>query len=491
MDYFSPITADDGVLGNLILDSNGGLAGAKISTAKQFYKKDYTNFGPQLGFAWSPGWNWTKERAVVRGGFGMGYDRLPNALLANARRNPPSGGQRFGPCCGTTGDPFRGGQILFVGSTDGTIFGYPRNPNLGGGINPANGLPNLGSVEIYGAPQDMPTAYVYRWSLEGQYELPWHLVGTLGYQGSAGHHFVRILPLHIIAPTTNPNANPVYFASPDVNSNYNAMLARLQGRFSRHLSFDVNYRFSKSIDTTSFEGPTGLTNQSFPVDQREERGPSDFDVTHYITAAALWDLPFFNDHPNTWKDRLLGGWHIDAVATHHSGFPWTPKAFGCLQGSTPSNGSFCDPRPLSYNGQAPLANTNSNFLSPGGIFPGAFIPGADCNVAPGCNRYFNTVIPGDNPFASRPGIGRNVFRGPRYNDLDMSFGKRIGLPGFGVLGESASLDIKFNFFNILNTLNLAPFNSSTDPTRVALPAFGTAIGALAGRTGEFQVRFSF
>ncbi|HEX3101780.1 MAG TPA: hypothetical protein VHQ01_08315, partial [Pyrinomonadaceae bacterium] len=180
----------------------------------------------------------------------------------------------------------------------------------------------------------------------------------------------------------------------------------------------------------------------------------------------------------------------NAIFTHNSGFPWTPKAFGCLLGTTSNN--FCDPRPLSYSGQKPLDNTNANFLKPGGIFPGAIIPGANCNVAPGCNRYFNTVIPFNaNPFANRPGIGRNVFRGPKYTDLDMAFAKQFGLPNIGFLGESAKLDVRFNFFNILNTLNLAPFNSNTDPTRVALAAFGTATSALAGRTGEFQIRFSF
>ena len=70
----------------------------------------------------------------------MGYDRLPNALLANAQRNPPNGGL-FSICCGGAGaaggedwaTPFVGGQITYVASSDGTIFGYPANPNLGGG----------------------------------------------------------------------------------------------------------------------------------------------------------------------------------------------------------------------------------------------------------------------------------------------------------------------------------------------------------------------
>jgi hypothetical protein len=33
----------------------------------------------------------------------------------------------------------------------------------------------------------------YRYSLEVQYELPYQLVATLGYQGSAGRHFLRLV----------------------------------------------------------------------------------------------------------------------------------------------------------------------------------------------------------------------------------------------------------------------------------------------------------
>ena len=476
--YYSPITASNGILGNLIPDAAGGLAGAKISTDKTFYDKDLNNFGPQVGFAWSP--ERFANKLVMRGGGGIGYDRLPNALLGNARRNPPNG-FNFGICCGTAasefGSPFVGGKIAFVTSTDGSIFGYPRNPLLGGGTNPANGLPNSGSIEIYAAPRDLPTAYVYRYSLEGQYQLPLNMFATLGYQGSAGRKFVRILPLHITGPSVNPAIFAAYYASPDVNTNYNAMIARLQGRLMKQVSFDVNYRFSKSIDTTSFEGPTGATNQSFPVDQREERGPSDFDVKHFITASILWDVPFFRNH-SSWTGKLLGGWQINAIATHHTGFPWTPKLFGCPLGATTAR--FCDPRPTRFLGGEPLNNTNANFLKPGGIFPG------------GGATYFSTSInENGSPFAIRPGIGRNVFRGPRYTDLDMSFIKEFGLPNLGFLGENAKIDMRFNFFNILNTLNLTPFNSNTDPTRVQLVQFGTATSALAGRTGEFQIRFSF
>jgi len=73
----------------------------------------------------------------------------------------------------------------------------------------------------------------------------------------------------------------------------------------------------------------------------------------------------------------------------------------------------------------------------------------------------------------------------------VSISKKFGLPQVGILNENASLDVRFNFFNVFNNLNLAPFNSNSDPTRVQLQTFGIATNGLAGRVGEFQVRFSF
>jgi hypothetical protein len=479
--YFSPVTASDGVLGNLVLGPTGGLAGASIVTEKKLYDSDFNNFGPQLGFAWNP--RWWNSKLVVRGGAGMGYDRLPNALLANARRNPPNGG-KFETCCGTAatefGSPFAGGLIEFVDSEDGTIFGYPTFSLLGGGANPATGLPLSGTVEIYGAPRNLDTPYVIRYSLEGQYQLPANLVASLGYQGSGGRHFVRILPLHIMT-STNSNIRAAYFASSDVNSSYNAMIARVHGRFLKQFSFDTNYRFSKSIDTTSWEAPSALTNQTFPVDQREERGRSDFDVRHSWVGSGTWELPFFRG--NSLADRLAGGWQISGIATYHTGFPWTPRVGGCLQGTTTNSASFCDPRPTALAPNSPGItagdNTNDNFLRPGGLFG---VPGT---------TIFSTAFNSSDPFENRPAVGRNVFNGPKYFSLDMSFAKRFGLGSWGLLGENANVDFKFNFFNILNTLNLAHFNANTGPTRIPNSEFGTATTALSGRVGEFQVRFSF
>lgn len=483
--YYAPIQArGDGLLGNLVFGSSG-LANAKIVTSKKLTNSDYNNFGPQIGFSWSPNMFGLENKAVIRGGFGIGYDRLPNALLANTRANPPNGA-RYGLCCGGAGaagdedwaPPYLNGQILYALGSSNSPTSFPRNPVLGGGMNPNTGGPNVGQIEIYGANPDLPTAQVYRYSLEGQYELPLKMVATLGYQGSKSENFVRIEPLHLTQPATNPTFNPVYYAFGDVSGNFNALLARLQRRFANGFQFDLNYRFSKSLDTYSYEAPCGCTNQTFPVDQSQEYGPSDFDVRHNTTLSAIWELPIFRKD-NSWKGKVLGGWEISSIVTHHTGFAWTPKIDQGLRGP---NGNFFGPiRPRSYLGGQPSSNSNSNFLRPGGIFPG------------GGARYFSTTVLGDPPTyqLNPPGIGRNTFRGPRYFNIDMSLTKRFGLPSFGVLGENANLNLRFNFFNIFNIQNLAPFQSGSSGTFVNRPNFGEPDGVLAGRVIEFQARFSF
>lgn len=475
-EYFSPIKANP--LGNLILGPNG-LTDARIVTIDKLTESDLNNFGPQIGFAWTP--QRFNSKMVLRGGFGVGYDRLPNAILANARANPPNGA-RYNLCCGTAvtdfGTPFVGGQIVYALGSSNDPTSFPRHPGIGGGFNPVTGGPNVGRIEVWGVQSDLKTSQILRYSLEGQYELPWKFVGTLGYQGSDSRNFARIEPLHLTQPGISDNFpfQPVFFGIGDVSGNYNALNARLQRRFADGVQMDLNYRFSKTLDTYSFEAPCGCTNQTYPVDQSTEYGPSDYDVRNFVTLSGLWDLPFYRNR-KTWEGKVLGGFQINGILTYHTGFPWTPIISSSLRGP---NGNFFGPvRPVSYLGGQPDGNTNDNFLRPGGIFPG------------GGSRYFSTALNGNTFQANPPGVGRNVFRGPRYFDVDMSISKQIGLPSFGVLGENSNLDIRFNFFNIFNTRNLAPFQSQTDSTRVDNVRFGEPTGLLAGRVVEFQARFSF
>ena len=112
-EYFSPPFQKDGTLGNIVFGSEG-LANSMIVPEHQLYRPDHHDVGPRLGFAWSPKQG---SNLVIRAGSGIFYDRLPEALLAQAAANPP-GYANYGICCASSSDPTLGGKILYsLGAT--------------------------------------------------------------------------------------------------------------------------------------------------------------------------------------------------------------------------------------------------------------------------------------------------------------------------------------------------------------------------------------
>jgi hypothetical protein len=474
-EYFGVLQEQNNQVANFSFGPGGGLAGSRVDPTSKLYNGDKNNFAPRFGFAYSPNRFNLEDKVVIRGGAGIYYNRIPEVVFSNTRGNPPFFA-RYQICCGTAatdfGSPFAGGQILYALGSSNSPFSYPANPALAVGIDPATGTPPNRTVEIYGALPETPVAYVYAYSLDIQSKLPFDLVGTIGYQGSSSHKLIRLVNQLFVQPVIPANyfAFAVFIPTPDVNANYNAMNARLTRRFARGFQFDVLYRWAKSIDTLSNEGPGAETNQTFPQDLRQERGPSDYDVRHNLNISGLWDLPLFRNRRD-FVGKAFGGWQLDGILTWHTGFPWTPHTGQCVR-SANSNNFVCPSRPTRYFGGALEDTSNDAFIRPNGNFPGGGLAFFDPNNP-------NGLLP--------PGIGRNSFRGPRFFAVDMSLGKRFGMPSS--LGEGTFLEVKANFFNAFNNLNLAPFEFF-HPT-VDSRDFGRAQSALAGRVVEFQARFNF
>ena len=485
-EYFSPLREKNSVQSNLVLGPPGSeLTGATLRVVEELYPPDRNNFAPRVGFAYSPNWGnrlgglFNENKMVLRGGFGIAYNRVPTIQFANSRGNPPFFA-RYRICCGTSSadfsTPFNNGQILYALGSNNTPFSYPVNPALISPINPATGIPTLANgaqLEIYGAPADVPTPYVYTYSLDSQYNLPANMTAQVGYQGSASRKLVRLVNQRFLY--TDPNIfSGVFFPTPDTTASYNALIARLTRRFSQGLMLDATYRWAKSIDIVSYDGPGAGTNPTFPLDVRQERGPSDCDVRHNFVASGVWELPFLRKERNA-AAAILGGWQVSGILTAHTGFPWTPVTGNCPSTNRPI---ICPARPVSYFGGAGTESSNDAFIT-GSNFPG------------GGRAFFSDL--GATGFGASagllPGIGRNSFRGPRYFDVDMSLAKRFGFPKS--LGEGTFLEVKANFFNVFNILNLQSFGFNTPSTQINNTLFGRAERGLAGRVIELQGRLNF
>ena len=305
---------------------------------------------------------------------------------------------------------------------------------------------------------------------------------TVGYQGSQSRKMLRIVGLNRVF-TGNSVLSPAFFMQTDVNGNYNALNINATRRMSHGFQFFGKYTFGRGYDGGSWEGAGGSRDPYYPANQTWDWGPSDFDVTHNLLFTGLYELPIFRAR-NDFLGKTLGGWHVDGTYQFHSGFPWSPvESNNCPP--TPSAGALCPALAAKYLGGAKSDFSTSTFMQPNGQFAG-ITTGGNCNSANGPvvgAPYFDACTLGP------PFIHRNSFRGPRYQTFDMSFVKSKGVPFFK--NENAKLDLRVNFFNLFNKLNLIPFGKNDTSTSLNSPTFGQAVGALAGRVMEFQTRLVF
>lgn len=478
-EYFSPLTETKGNLSNVVLGSGAAaLTDLKIRKGGDLFSTSKNNWGPQIGFAWSPGGflgHGFNNKMVVRGGFGIGYNLQQLAITSNGRFNPPF----------LVGLDLYGSDVLYTTNSDVRQFtGWPSNPAAIQTFDPTSGLPTSGApVDLTGFPARMPSTVTYRYSLDAQYDLGRNWVATLGYQGSQSRHYTLATNLNfLLYPNLNPRVRQLTWFSNDANAHYNALLTQLQHRFSQTFEIDAQYRLSRNTDLGSQDYYTDF----YPWNLSHGVGPSDFDVTHSFKLWGVWTPRLSSGRG--WIDKVLGGWTLSGIITAHSGFPWTPQYCNTAGNVVYPNSGYGCLYPAAYNGGAGADYSNSTFMKPSGNFPNGALAYLTVPTWPA------TGIPPE-PADS---IQRNMFRGPRYFGNDVSVAKAFGLPKMRILGENARLNLQANIYNLVNKLNLKNFDPN-DRSNTAIsndgvtsnPQFGQANGALAGRIIELQARFSF
>ncbi|MDE3201468.1 MAG: TonB-dependent receptor [Acidobacteriota bacterium] len=442
------------------------------------------NFGPQFGFAWAPSHN--NGNLVIRGGIGLGYNGLEQAITTNTRFDPPF-------LTNSSSAPLTGSNINYEVGSDiykyGTLTG---SPTLISTFNSAN-LPDSGlAVGITGIDPQLKTSYVLRYSLEGQYDLGHEWVATLGYQGSTGRHLPLQYNLYNKYATQilqgqlafNPIVNNIDWYEDTGTSNFNSMLAELRHQFSNSFMADVQYRWSKSVDNGS--GP--YTEPDYQFLPGYNWGPSDFDVRNMVKMFAVWSPNLF--HGNSLLEKVAGGWTFSPIFNYHSGFPFNPTFGGVACNAFYPNAGNCNLRPAAYAGGAGTSQSTDTFKTvAGGNFPNGgaayFTQPAEVDN-PGGGWNTTSDVPTPSALPQVPGVGRNAFYGPRYSDVDFAVTKAFGLPNMKVFGENARFEVRANAFNLFNKLNIGGVDTNIQDSN-----FGRANNVLGSRTIEGEFHFKF
>jgi hypothetical protein len=517
--YFGSLYTKQNNLGVAVFGSGADLfTGLRIREGGNLYSPEKGNFGPQLGFDWSP--EMFHDKLVVRGGYGLNFNQQEIAITANANGNPPAQGYySFSSGSPTDINP----DILYgISSSPTSLTGFASNPNTITTYNSAN-LPTAGNANVYAFGNEtggLPTPYTQHYSVDTEYDFGHAIVASLGYQGSASHHLNTQTNAMATALVKGVALNPLitnldYYPN-DASSNNNALLAEVKHPFSHHFQADAQFMWAKSMDNAS--GPYE-EDPYYPENPFYSWGRSDFNVGKSFKAFGLWQPVIFKG--NGLLEKIAGGWSLSGIYTIHTGFPWTPN-FGTAQSLYCNN--FCgyyNLRPQ-YLGGAGHSTSNAA-LESGSNFNGilntqnitkAAVNNPTCVVGnpnyPNCltvvaysNTYFNVpnfqaamtgTFPGVNAaLPPLPGIARNSFNGAGYQDFDASLTKAFGLPKMRVLGDDAKIEIRANFYNLFNktNLNTADISNNVNSSNFGQINLGDGNALLGSRTITFNARFSF
>jgi len=405
-EYFGPISEENNLLANLA--PNGSLAMVGTNGLNAAYKRDLNNFGPRVAIAWSP-----LQKTVVRGGYGIYYDYIPQDLLI----------ANYTDDAGLVTPPLGPRPVLPLNFNAGQWTGAP-GPVLTAATPP---------FPIFFTPQNLVTPYTQSWNLNVQQELAQHVALQLGYVGTKGTKLVRLRDANqpdVYGNRPNPNYTFMDEFATISHSNYDALQATLRLQGFHGFSGFAGYTFSKSLDDASDGIDYNSSTVALPQnsnDLKAEYGPSNFDARNRFTTALIYQVPTLFG-----PKRLAQGWQLNTIVTAQSGRP-VPIVSANDTSAFP-NANY---------------NTVSNYHQRPNVVSGVNPINPNWESAPDTIGYLNANAFAQPAFGTFGDLGRNAIFGPHYWDWDFAVLKNT------LLTERISLQLRGEFFNILNHPNFA------------------------------------
>jgi outer membrane receptor protein involved in Fe transport len=427
-DPFLPNPADGGLYKGAILFGGQGdtVFGGPTSDMKTIQNADYKEFGPRIGIAWSP-----REKWSARVSYGI-FDAPRDA------ENYTDGalGLGFNPHNVGNGGYVNGTSpwLLSVGPPPGTVV-YPTLQTLSSTIS------NYSGVEYY--PRNIPTTYVQQFLLSIQHEFVGGVMVDASYVNTRGRNLnfatdVDQAPASLLGCSgyncgnPNPVFNSIQAQIYDGWSNYNALQLRLQKRMSYGLNFQVNYAFSKSLDTGTGNGHgSGVDIYQNAYNPADNYGLSNFNATHTLVGQVVYELPFGKGRQYVLHgplDYIAGGWRVSTLFQWHTGTPFTPVIQGSVADALDpglDSCSGCTLYPVLVGNPHASHQTNQ--------------------------QWFNTAAYADPTPGTFGDNLRNTLTGPHFSNADFSVAKEIRLPW----REGLAIEIRADMYNMFNHINYA------------------------------------
>lgn len=480
-DYGNPYADLDKTptFGNIILGQGSTLleqiANASVRSVPAAYNHRLNrNFTPRAGFAFDP----TKNgRWAIRGGIGLYNDWIPLGQANTIRGNPP----------GVIYPQFIRNQtevqpIFSIGTMDTFPFGYRLPQNKPASLDARGGLAGF-RANVGGIDRNITTPKNLSWNIAVERRMPGRMVGGIQYSGSHGWDSVIGTNMNRFngdlldgrLDRLNPSFGDMTYIFNRNSVNYHGMILTLRKDLGQRVSFQSSYTLSRARDYG--QGGSRVNRDgafNFPETGNFDRyyGPTDFDVRHRFSLAGLFRIP----NPSTAGLRqVFGGWEITSVTVLQSGLPFQVLNRGAWNPLLDANGKVIGYRPGSGDYNADGFNydfPNTPAKSFGGWERSDYQRGL-FTVAD-----FPTPEPGT--VGNLPRFG---YRGPGLINFDAGLIKNNRL---AFIDEAANLQLRFEFFNVTNRVNLRNPDGN-----LASATFGRSTSTFNPRIIQLGVRILF